>query len=482
MRRRETKPPSTSFADLLCRLLPIFCSTSHAPSSHACIHSKDGKRGPLCAGVINRAKRFGGCAKEDTLDAALRETAWYNRSGTSPAALAARYDPASDAAFKSVLVPHFRAMHNKAVVNMAARKPLIGAPERSTQLNIAVLVSGGVRTMLHTDAVADARSFFAWLKQRRHVGSVKVFAFLEPDDVRAMSHMGRRQERHALTGDEVRRRRRRRGGEREEFLLMMAPNETDRALKRAQMETALRQWAVPFELEVNRPVGGSRGFAKLRHHLHPDVWQACGDAQGSLTTSRSGHIFMGAKHEAATNMMKRAEAQHGAATFDVVIRLRPDLCHMRARPFFDYALERLKAGWAMPMFIHDGAAVLPRWAADALAAAWRGSEHCALPAWAGSTSMDAPQGGAVAPPSLTPGCLGLFSLSKGKLGKYNYQQRFLLLAAGIVSVELSAIFAPEQPAKSKGGGGVLGVDNLRRWGGGDDGKAGGRGTRCVSFH
>ena len=84
---------------------------------------------------------------------------------------------------------------------------------------------------------------------------------------------------------------------------------------------------------------------------------------------------------AAVALLEAAERREGAG-FDVVLRLRPDLCVKRALPLLRFALERTRCDSLVALHALDALLVFPRWAADAYANYWRSAPNCTRPSWA----------------------------------------------------------------------------------------------------
>ena len=278
---------------------------------------------------------------------------------------------------------------------------------------IALLVTGGVRTMLYKEAVND------W---QGHLSSVKppgmemhAFAFLDIRDVDLRRHSqkpynstsaiqvytnhARTQLHPALEGARAL----------ELYCIMTArlhtlqehtgttahrtkselPSSVSHlcclqwallpapSVQLAEVKRVMARWGVlSFEMETE-PLDGSR------HPLSPRLVADCGvDERAFPSTehpsgswSNAGiafRVLQFAKVEAATNMMRNAEARRGAM-FALVVRLRSDLCLKPARHYLRFALSTLSQERPPPVTfaIADGAAVYGRWAADAYASFWR---------------------------------------------------------------------------------------------------------------
>lgn len=75
------------------------------------------------------------------------------------------------------------------------------------------------------------------------------------------------------------------------------------------------------------------------------------------------------KVEAGFNMMKKYELKNNVK-FDVVFRIRPDMCAYSIVKFVEFSLNHV-VNTLLVFIVKDTAAILPRWAADAYSSAWR---------------------------------------------------------------------------------------------------------------
>ena len=270
------------------------------------------------------------------------------------------------------LSPHFRASFDASVASSNAGSPGIGS-NSSAGAHVAMLISGGVRTWVHREAVRDWQESLAQLKA--YGIKVEAFAFLDLEDS-LRHHVNRVSEikaRHAhVTRSHVEEVLSRLG-----FLtweLEIQTNGTHYPLSpdmraacpehsaSADGWTSFLRRGTPLQFaKVRRRASSRTATAKIRSDRLSTMWQV----------------------EAATNMMQQAEQRRGIQ-FTVVIRVRPDLCLRPSVPLIQFAVRRLgveQQEHPLPIAfsVADGLAVYGRWAASAYASVWRGDGDCLMP-------------------------------------------------------------------------------------------------------
>lgn len=188
-----------------------------------------------------------------------------------------------------------------------------------SSVQLAVLVSGHMRTMLEADMVSK---YAALLREwNATCGYVEVFAYLDLDTE------------------------------------WKSVNE--QRIKALGVQAAFKTWGVPFTFRDHH--------STAQRSLLPDFEAAGCDP---ITGGHGTQVLQFAKVQAVTEMMKAAEDQRGC-TFDVVVRMRPDMCIESLLRFFEFALRRTNRRSLVSFLVYDAVAVLPRWMADAYASAWR---------------------------------------------------------------------------------------------------------------
>lgn len=170
-------------------------------------------------------------------------------------------------------------------------------------------MSGGVRTMVHPDAVSEFAALFRWLRARS--AALHLFAYLDLEP-RYDPHRHRNLDRRAAT--------------------------------RAAVVEAVRGFGVHHTLRVHaeRPI---RGIAGVR-----------------TADLRLGAKYVQQAHKVseAISMMERHESIRGSF-FDVAIRLRPDACPLDALAFLEVALARTHCASLVVLEQMDVFNVSPRW-------------------------------------------------------------------------------------------------------------------------
>ena len=240
------------------------------------------------------------------------------------------------------LHPHFRRLH--ATLCEAQTAP---ASDPSAPRRLAVLVSGAVRAtpvMTRADLVAGYRRVFEAFLGPGQGFATRAFVYLD------------------LLGNATRR----------------------------DAELAVRGWGVPFELQFHgdtapgtlhphaqAPEHECRGFACTRASM--DRREHCLRLRAEPAYAHehgSGHRGL-QKIAAATAMMRRhEEQQEGGRPFDVVLRMRADFCLEGGHEMFRRVMPHVSRCSGTVALVHDGLAVYPRWAADAVANLWRSNEGC----------------------------------------------------------------------------------------------------------
>lgn len=266
------------------------------------------------------------------------------------------------------LIPFFA--HEYRLACSGEHDPFIATNERRRK--IAVLVSGHARTMVEPHVVS---AYAAAMKG--HNASVEVFAYIDAGQVDSPGCW-----RAAGT-----------------------PWGTPYSTCAKHVEEAVKAWSVPFTLRLH---GRRDGATTSSEHLPTDearcqkldVSVTCGRRGGSgsrhhqaarhvrvLVNCSTQFLEQFTKLEAATVMMEEAERTRGIR-FDVVLRVRPDLCIERAAALLRTVLakagrcEREVTTW------HDVMAVYPRWAARAYASVWRTDQLCEPPApWLAASAV-----------------------------------------------------------------------------------------------
>lgn len=285
--------------------------------------------------------------------------------------------------------------------HLAARRRNASATTRS-RLRLAVLLPGAVRTML--DATHLAEFAAAFLELQQEATYLRTFAYLSLTwETGCLSDScGRVDERHA-------------------------------ARTSADVRAAFARWGVGLDLELHQATGGTllpppissvcvRQREMMTHYEAKmrSAVRAGFKMGGPATGMPQVHQFR--KVYAAMRMLVRHEERIGtvrsqhhsiaepalplptacfrgarrsipapAQSFDVILRLRPDLCMGSTRTFLAFAMRRTTATSAVPFFSADGLAVIPRWAADAYAEFWRAHAYgCACVSEALSTCEPSP--------------------------------------------------------------------------------------------
>lgn len=246
--------------------------------------------------------------------------------------------------------PYFRARHRHA------------ASRGNCGSRVAVLLPGAVRTMVTPEAEAQFKAFFRIL--RRRFTYVHVFAWLDTqiDDSNKFQFGVPQDER--------------------------------------EVWESMSRWGVQYTIEQHR----ARGHPLLRRWEDEDgmVKREC-----TVPLDKFGVIAQQfIKVHAATNMMQRFERGAGRH-FDIVLRLRPDLCLDRAAlEFFRVALVRTSCASTAMYLVHDVAAVYPRWAASAYANFWRAGICVVPPGWSGGMGGQTRGRGSVGVELGGPGVVG----------------------------------------------------------------------------
>lgn len=210
---------------------------------------------------------------------------------------------------------------------------------------VAVLMSGGARTITTEEAIADMARFFQWLRGRS--AGVRLYAFIGLD-----SHYHARNPWHAANSGNV-------------------------TLSAAAVRGALSRFGVPHELRLQ---GGehddadfpSRGWApSVDPYDHartpPHATLAPAQVTRALSAMRTQQAL---KLAAAVRMMENDERRR-ASTSDVIVWLRPDACVMVGLPFFEFALARTNCASLVRFDLADVAAVAPRSMASVMARQWK---------------------------------------------------------------------------------------------------------------
>ena len=240
--------------------------------------------------------------------------------------------------WSSNLEPYFRTQYDLGVT-----KPGIG---------VGLIVSGQVRTMLEPDMVAGYRE----VVKRLGASKVHIFAYLEPVPGQIYPYRKPR-----------------------------APWNPGYDITRELLHSSLESWGgAGFELQLHGDVGNDGPFL-------PDAAASCG-LSSSVVGRLPSQFHQFSKVAAAAAMLKRHESTRGRR-FAMVVRLRPDLCPASFYEFLSVSSARASPPGARPVFtVYDAAAVMPRWALDAYASAWRtfaGGQCSPDPAWA-ETEVAAP--------------------------------------------------------------------------------------------
>jgi len=281
-------------------------------------------------------------------------------------------DYSSMARWEAGLEPHFRRRWQREHKQRKAEGP--------RPLRIAVIVSGQSRTMLEPDIVEGYRRIVSSLASLRALekncrganledgqdsalvnnnnNTVRVFAYLELTPGRTYQRSGdphvpfhkRPKQPPAWNPGYI----------------------TDRK----SVEAAISRWSPTggFELQLFDPSRSAESMASPQQSVYPNAALDCdGTVLRSLKDEgRSpSQMMQFLKVAAAVNMMRRDEAQSGQR-FDVLVRLRPDLCAGSVDRFVSLATAYAAAVEArVPFLVYDAAAVVPRWAAGVLGSAWR---------------------------------------------------------------------------------------------------------------
>jgi hypothetical protein len=302
------------------------------------------------------------------------------------AALDERLAAINGARWRRELEPYFAARFR----NASRRCPLEPIGQ-----HVAVLLVGALRTWVEPAAQAEFAELFSQL--RRRYASLSVFAVVNT----------RQNERyHSVDAEAPRGHARERGGAR---------------MSGRELEARLRDLGASSSVVVEH---------NFEHRAYPDAWRACElTPRRALNDGLSPQAWQFVKVDAAARLMRWAEEASGVA-FSVVIRLRPDVCVRSASRFLSFALPRTHCSSRFPWVVHDAIAVLPRWATEAYASYWRSSARCDDAAWAAEARGS---GGGV--PVTTHTC----KMGQGGL------QTFMLLAAGVPSVEMNRFWPGGEP-------------------------------------
>lgn len=243
-----------------------------------------------CELTLGPVRFPGGRSHRPLLNSTAALDAWFARRTAHGTALLA------------TLEPHFLAAYHR----HASAPDCAGARRR-----VAVLFSGALRTMLHPDSVRDLGEFLRGL--RASSAKVHAFAYLNIDDPEG-------------------------GG-------LRVADGRDRGCgargfcsgrnASARLRAAFADWSVPFTLAEHRP-----GHRLLR----PSASSRC-LGPGRVPPPRHGRPsrFDSQRNQfrkvgAVTSLMTEAEARAGEA-FDVVVRLRPDICLSPAAGYLAHALQ-----------------------------------------------------------------------------------------------------------------------------------------------
>ena len=246
-----------------------------------------------------------------------------------------------------------------------------GCPTRRPR--VAIVLVGALRTML---TMAD--EFAAVFAELRQLSSaLQLFAVLSwRDEQRPPDGWSRN------AFGQIARKPAREGGNRS-----AAPP------SRAAVEATIAKWGMPFELSELDARSQEAHSTRLAHACpglpivppgecerfpFPGVPHGCTRVQVQLQFVRVA---------AATALLEAAERREGHA-FDVVIRLRPDLCLKGALPLLRFAVERTRCDSLVALHALDALLVYPRWAADAYANYWRSGPNCTRPSWALGCGME----------------------------------------------------------------------------------------------
>ena len=243
-------------------------------------------------------------------------------------------------------LPQLQTLWERAVAPrfVAERAALLGGCRvRNARQRIAVLMSGGARTITTDEAQQDFVAFFRWLQGHDHAESVQLFAYLDLTP------------RYDVKG------------------LPPGVLSTNRS-SAIEIRRAIASFGVEHLLRLHTASGGASRPKNWTASADPyerkaEALPLRADAVATGLSSKFTQQFL--KLWAASKLMERFERER-SMTFDVVIRIRPDACIMRGLPFFAFALRRTRCESLVTFTQSDVASVAPRPLVSAtMAREWR---------------------------------------------------------------------------------------------------------------
>jgi len=153
----------------------------------------------------------------------------------------------------------------------------------------------------------------------------------------------------------------------------------------AEVDAAIARWNVPYELAEYAANGAEAPIMRLSRAcsgVTVSSIASCRKYGPSKGCARVQAMLQYVHVEAATEMMVADESRAGGIPYDVVVRLRPDLCVRQAMPMLRFALERTRCDSLTPLHALEALMIYPRWAAHVYADYWRAAPSCARPDWA----------------------------------------------------------------------------------------------------
>lgn len=219
-------------------------------------------------------------------------------------------------------------------------RQLCTSPKAKASQRLAIIVSGRPRTMLQLDVVSAYADLMELARQKQW--QLHVFAHL---DYARPDHYRDGHQYHGPTASV------------------------------GDVRSALQdRWRVPHshQCEGEQPAGANSTECGRPDTCWPGVPSNSapsplrGHEKGIHVLTRSQFLKVASGFE----MMRRAEEQSGEM-FDVVLRLRPDLCIRGALATIGVVLGHV--GRCSPLVVtwHDAIAFVPRWAADSFGGLWR---------------------------------------------------------------------------------------------------------------
>ena len=351
---------------------------------------------------------------------------------------------ASSPSWRQPVEPYFRTAWRRHNAATSARKAN----------RVAIMIIGAVRSMLEPVHLVEFGDFFATLRRTRGEDDVRTFAYLAASYERNCLSRVSRQPAHAQ------------GSQLEQAagpLLDKANTEScghrrhhhaDSVVLGARIRAAFDRFGVAIDLEWHdagntlMPLGLAgicpcpAGAAERLHDIETGgtggyecyffmMDPRCVSVTASGDTLHDSNMMQYLKASAALAMVTRHEARVGAH-FDLVLKIRPDICMHSAAHLLQFAIRRSdELQYPVAFFARDGLAVLPRWMAEAYAEAWRThADGCQLPhSWYGEGAR-------------LGGCAVLRSRRRPPSGAPTH---FFWIAAGLIGIDVHQLWRRTKP-------------------------------------